>query len=193
MNTIISRLLLASTLSLPLAALAAPAAGPTQPTAGAPAAGSPASEKAARCHDGHQHGHHMDGKRGHRGHGAHGRHGERDGKPFFLRQLTLSETQNSQIQALLSEQEKTRKENREAARKARTELLALSAADKFDDKRAQRLSQDAAAAQAELELARVRTHARIMQLLTPEQRQQLRQQLQEKAKRFEERQAAVQS
>lgn len=175
MNTIISRLLLASTLSLPLAALAAPAAGPTQPTAGAPAAGSPASEKAARCHDGHQHGHHM------------------DGKPFFLRQLTLSETQNSQIQALLSEQEKTRKENREAARKARTELLALSAADKFDDKRAQRLSQDAAAAQAELELARVRTHARIMQLLTPEQRQQLRQQLQEKAKRFEERQAAVQS
>lgn len=188
MNTIISRLLLASTLSLPLAALAAPAGSPAQP-----AAGTPASEKAARCHDGHKHGHHMDGKRGHRGQGAHTRHGERDGKPFFLRQLTLSETQSSQIQALLDEQKKTRAENREAARKARAALFELSAADKFDDKRAQRLSQDAAAAQAELELARVRTHARIMQLLTPEQRQQLRQQMQEKAKRFEEKQAAAQS
>lgn len=169
MNHTITRFLLATALSLPLLAPAAPVA--TTDT-GAPQA------QATKHHHDHE---------GHRGHYGKGRHGhghrhDRDGKPFFLRGITLSPEQDAKLQALLKEQQQALEAQKEAAHKAHTELQQLTLSGRFDEKQAKRLADASAAARAEIDLARARQHAKIVQLLTPEQRQQAGKNVQGKAR-----------
>lgn len=170
MNTSIARFLLAAALALPLLA---PAASVT-PNDTAPQAQAQAQAQEMKQHHGH-HGHH--GKRGH------GRHHAHDGKPLFLRGVTLTAEQDGKLQALQKELQPALQAKKEAAHKARIELHQLALSGKFDEKQAKRLANASAAASAEAELLKARKHAQIAQLLTPEQRQQVEKNLQEKASR----------
>ena len=169
MTHIITRFLLATALALPLLAPAVPVTDGGNQTGNS----TPAREMQ---HDGH-HGHHGKGRHGH-GH----RH-DRDGKPFFLRGVTLTTEQDGKLQALLKEQQPAIAAKKKAARKARLELQQLTLSGTFDEKQAKRLADASAAAHADIELAKARHHAKILQLLTPEQRQQVEKNVQEHAAR----------
>jgi protein CpxP len=175
MNHTITRFLFATALALPLLAPAAPVVDGGNQTGNS----APAREMK---HDDH-HGHHGKGRHGHRH--------DRDGKPFFLRGITLSAEQDGKLQALLKEQQPALEAQKEAAHKARTELQQLTLSGRFDEKQAKRLADASAAARAEIDLARARQHAKIVQLLTPEQRQQVEKNVQEKAARHATRQSVA--
>lgn len=103
---------------------------------------------------------------GHPGHpGAPGMH--------FLRGLELSDSQEDKIFQLMHSQAPYLHEQQRAHEKAMRALHDMRSADKFDDAAAAKLAQAAAQAQANLMLAHIRTHQKILALLTPEQRKQL--------------------
>lgn len=104
---------------------------------------------------------------GHRGHGMSVR-----GLPF-LHGIELSESQEDKLFQLMHSQEPYLREQRRAQERAMRALHDMRDADKFDDAGAARLAQSAAQAQANLTLAHIRTHQKVLSLLTPEQRKQL--------------------
>lgn len=169
MNHTIARFLLAAGLALPLLAPAAP----VTPDDTAPA------RELRHCHE----------HRSHHGGEHRGPRSDRDGKPFFLRGIKLTEQQDSKLQALIKEQQPALQEKMEAAHNARQELHQLTLSGKFDEKQAKHLAEASADAQADAELMRARRHAQILQLLTPEQRQQVEKTLQERAARRDARRA----
>lgn len=91
----------------------------------------------------------------------------------FLRGLTLSENQEEKLFQLMHSQAPYMHEQRRAHEKALRGLREMRNADQFDDMAVARLAQAAAQAQANLMLARIRTHQKVLALLTPEQRKQL--------------------
>ncbi|MYN03766.1 periplasmic heavy metal sensor [Pseudoduganella sp. DS3] len=102
-----------------------------------------------------------------------GERGERGPGPHFLRGLDLSDSQEDKLFQLMHGQEPYLREQRRAHEKAMDALHDMRSADKFDDAAAVKLAQAAAQAQANITLARVRTHQKVLALLTPEQRKQL--------------------
>lgn len=93
----------------------------------------------------------------------------------FLAGVALSEAQQDRLFAIMHEAAPQRREHDKARRKAHEALRALSAADKFDEARAAAAAQALGQAIAAEELLRLRVDARVMGLLTPQQREQLRQ------------------
>ena len=91
----------------------------------------------------------------------------------FLRGLDLSEAQEDKVFQLMHGQAPYMREQHRAHDKAMRALHDMRDADKFDDAAAAKLAQAAAQAEANLVLARIRTHQKILALLTPEQRRQL--------------------
>jgi len=143
----LTQLFLAAAMALPLAASAEEA---VQPVGGRPPMGGPHGA--------------MPG--GHPGHfGA-------PGMPF-LHGLDLSDSQEDKIFQLMHSQAPYLHEQQRAHEKAMRALHDMRNADKFDDAAAAKLAQAAAQAQANLMLAHIRTHQKVLALLTPEQRKQL--------------------
>lgn len=93
----------------------------------------------------------------------------------FLAGVALSEAQQDRLFAIMHEAAPQRREHDKARRKAHEALRALSAADKFDEARAAAAAQALGQAIAAEELLCLRVDARVMGLLTPQQREQLRQ------------------
>ena len=91
----------------------------------------------------------------------------------FLRGLDLSEAQEDKVFQLMHAQAPYMREQQRAHEKAMRALHEMGDADKFDEAAASKLAQAAAQAEANLVLARIRTHQKVMALLTPEQRAQL--------------------
>ena len=100
-----------------------------------------------------------------------GRFGGR-GLPF-LHGLELSESQEDKLFLLMHNQAPYLREQQRAHEKAMRALHEMRDAEKFDDAAAAKLAQAAAQAQANLTLAHIRTHQKVLALLTPEQRKQL--------------------
>ncbi|KQV59353.1 MULTISPECIES: Spy/CpxP family protein refolding chaperone [unclassified Duganella] len=144
----LTRLLLAAAMALPLLARAEEA---TPPEGDQPPLASP----------------HGDFQGGHRG--------PRFGAPSlpFLRGLALSESQEDKLFQLMHDQEPYLREQARTHEKAMRALQEMRNAEKFDDAGAARLAQAAAQAQANLTLSHMRTHQKVLALLTPEQRKQL--------------------
>jgi Spy/CpxP family protein refolding chaperone len=91
--------------------------------------------------------------------------------PF--RGLQLTEAQEDKIFNILHGQAPYLREQRKAEEKAMRALHDLRDADKFDDAAASKLAQAAAQAHANITLSEIRTHQKLLSVLTPEQRKQL--------------------
>lgn len=97
------------------------------------------------------------------------------GGPPFLRGVDLSEAQQDRVFAILHEQVPARRELEKAEHKAHDALHALSGGVEFDAAAADTQAQALGQAIAGQELLRLRTDAKLMAVLTPEQRAGLRQ------------------
>jgi len=109
-----------------------------------------------------------------RGPGGHGPEGFGFGR-VPLHGLKLSDAQQDKLFAIMHAQAPERREHDKAIRKAHEALRELGRADKFDDAKAAALSRDLGQAVAADALLRARTEAQALAVLTPEQREQLRQ------------------
>jgi Spy/CpxP family protein refolding chaperone len=110
--------------------------------------------------------------------GHHGRGEPGPELPFGhlpLHRLNLTEAQQDKLFAIMHAQAPQRREQDKAVRKAHDALRDLSHADRFDDAKAGALSRDLGQAIAAQALLRARTEAQVLAVLTPEQRDQLRQ------------------
>lgn len=137
-----------------------------------PAAGRPAPD-----------GGHERGPRGHGperfGFGGHGPGAPGPDMPFGpmmpLHGLKLTEAQQDKVFAILYAQAPQHREHDKAIRKAHEALRDLGHADKFDDAKAGAAARDLGQAVAADALLRAHTEAQVLAVLTPEQREQLRQ------------------
>jgi Spy/CpxP family protein refolding chaperone len=113
-----------------------------------------------------------------RGPGGHGPGGPGPDMPFGrmpLHGLKLTDAQQDKLFAIMHAQAPERREREKAIRKAHEALRELGRADKFDDAKAGALSRDLGQAVAAAALLQARTESQALAVLTPEQREQLRQ------------------
>jgi Spy/CpxP family protein refolding chaperone len=113
-----------------------------------------------------------------RGPGGHGPGGPGPDMPFgrmHMHGLKLTDAQQDKLFAIMHAQAPERREHGKAIRKAHEALHELGRADKFDDAKAAALSRDLGQAVAAEALLQARTEAQALAVLTPEQREQLRQ------------------
>jgi Spy/CpxP family protein refolding chaperone len=89
--------------------------------------------------------------------------------------LKLSEAQHDKLFAIMHAQAPQHYENEKAIRKAHEGLHELAHSGKFDDAKAGALARDLGQAVAAEALLQARTAAQALAVLTPEQREQLRQ------------------
>jgi Spy/CpxP family protein refolding chaperone len=89
--------------------------------------------------------------------------------------LNLTDAQQDKLFAIMHAQAPERREHGKAIRKAHEAMRELGRADKFDDAKAAALSRDLGQAVAAEALLQARTEAQALAVLTPEQRDQLRQ------------------
>jgi Spy/CpxP family protein refolding chaperone len=158
----LGRLILAASLSLPLAALADNGGGPGPEHGDGP---------------GHMQGMHGCGMAMGHEHGPMMGHDEMfgdDGEvPHALRHLQLSEAQQDKIFAIMHGQAPQARELRKAMHKAHSALHELVTTGPYDDAKAKALSDSLGKALSESALLHARTHHQILDVLTPEQRQEL--------------------
>jgi Spy/CpxP family protein refolding chaperone len=96
------------------------------------------------------------------------------GAPGHLRRLDLSEAQQDKLFAITHAAAPQRREQEKAERKAREALRALSGAPRFDEAKASAAARDLGQAVAAGALLRARTEAQMLAVLSPEQRERLR-------------------
>ena len=110
-------------------------------------------------------------------HGPEGRgpEGHRPGFGHFGRELQLSEAQQDKLFAIEHAAAPQRRQQEKAIRHAHEALRALRDAAQFDEARANAASRDLGQAVAAEALLDARLHAQRLAVLTPEQREQLRQ------------------
>ena len=172
----LQRLLLATVLALPLAALAQ--GNGDEDRDDGPRGGHPDRARAddrrgpgpvLQDDDGPD-----DGPRGPRGEGpGFGPGPGFDGVPPYLRGIDLSEVQQDKIFAIVHGQVPYLREQAKAREKADRALFALHGAAKFDDAAAVKLAQAAAQADANITLSHLRTEQKVLAVLTAEQRKSL--------------------
>ncbi|MDR0776382.1 MAG: Spy/CpxP family protein refolding chaperone [Azonexus sp.] len=96
-----------------------------------------------------------------------------DGLPRYLYRLNLTEAQRDRIFDIMHAQAPTLRNNMKAVYKARSDLRALTTAPDFSEAKAKELANAAATAMGEMALNRAKTERQVIDVLTPEQRQQL--------------------
>ena len=110
------------------------------------------------------------------GFGGHGPGAPGADMPFGrMHHLKLSEAQQDKLFAIMHAQAPQRREHEKAIRKAHDALRELGHADKFDDAKASAAARELGQAVAAEALLRARTEAQAQAVLTPEQREELRQ------------------
>ena len=112
---------------------------------------------------------------------------EGDQLPPMLRRLDLSDAQRDQIREVMRSQSETMRTRAEAHRKAHDELRQLPMSDDYSEARVQALAAASGKAEAEMAELRARTARQLHQILTPEQRQELAQQSEQRKAKREER------
>ncbi len=101
---------------------------------------------------------------------AYGMHG---GGLRGLQRLDLSEAQQDKIFDLMHERAPAARQQMKALQKNERELQALRQSNDFSEARAKALIDDIARQRADMELARLQGERQVLDILTPEQRQQL--------------------
>jgi len=90
-----------------------------------------------------------------------------------LRGLNLTEAQRDQVFKIHHDQASAVHEQMKVVERSRQDLRQLAMADRFDEARARQIADTQAKALANLAVMRAQTMARVREILTPEQRQQL--------------------
>lgn len=101
-------------------------------------------------------------------------HGQSHNQAHFLRGLNLNEAQKDQVFAIVHAQEPIIREARKQHWALKKELFTVTQAEQFDDAKAQQLANKIATLEQSKVLSRARTHAKLLAVLTPEQREQSR-------------------
>lgn len=114
-------------------------------------------------------------------HGFHGPRGDFGG--HFARGLDLTEAQRDKLFELRHQQAPALRNHMKELRTARKELRELAMSDKYDEKRAQALSERAAKAQAAIALLNAQRSNAFYNVLTPEQRQKFEQMRKQRSER----------
>jgi periplasmic protein CpxP/Spy len=104
--------------------------------------------------------------------------------PHLLHQLDLSEAQKDKVFAITYTEIPQMREHRKQHHQLMDELVATSRADQFDDKKAQGLADKIAVLEKQEALEHARTDAKLYALLTPEQKDKLKD-ITEKAKQHQ--------
>jgi protein CpxP len=94
--------------------------------------------------------------------------------PMFGREIALSDTQRDQIKAIADSHKDEWQVLGDRARKAHEALNDAVTADKVDDALIRQKSAEVAAVDADLAVARAHAHAEVLQLLTADQRAQIK-------------------
>jgi Spy/CpxP family protein refolding chaperone len=150
--------------------------------------GHTASKDNAKCERGHFHQgkHHGFKHQGfkHSGFKHHGfKQAHQDGVPHYLHGLVLTQAQQDQLFALRHEQAPVLREQQKERRALYQALREASQAPAFDDAKVQQIATGLANLEREQVLMRARNQAKIMALLTPEQREKAQAFKQERAQR----------
>ncbi|MDX9944562.1 MAG: Spy/CpxP family protein refolding chaperone [Azonexus sp.] len=116
-----------------------------------------------------------DGKDGMRGASMHGQGMKHEGMAMMrgLHRLDLSEAQQDKIFDIMHAQAPAMREQMKQLRKAEDELRELRTSADFNERKAKQLIERIANQRAEHELARLQAERKVMDVLTPEQRQKL--------------------
>lgn len=101
-------------------------------------------------------------------------HGKSHGPAHFLRGLNLTEAQKDQVFTIMHAQAPIMRDTRKQHWALKKELMAVTQADQFDDAKAQQIANKIATLEQSKVLNRARTHAKILAVLTPEQREESR-------------------
>lgn len=96
-----------------------------------------------------------------------------DGMPRYLYRLNLTEAQRDRIFDIMHAQAPTQRANMKALYKARSDLRVLTTTADFSEAKAKEQADAVAAATGEMALNRAKTERQVIDVLTPEQRQQL--------------------
>lgn len=115
---------------------------------------------------------------GHHGFGPHGPGAPGPDMPFghmALHRLNLSDAQQDKVFAIMHAAAPEHHEHEKVIRKAHEAMRDLARADRFDDAKAAALARDLGQAVAAEALLHARTEAQVLAVLTPAQRDQLRQ------------------
>ena len=104
-----------------------------------------------------------------------------------LSRLDLSEDQKASIKALFESNKDSMQAERETLRAARQALRAQMQSESFDEAAIRNLAGQAGAAEVEMAVARASLHNQVRQLLTDEQRGQLKEMQARRMERMEER------
>jgi len=119
-----------------------------------------------------------EGRRGYRG-----GHGERGGPGAILRELDLSETQREQLRSLREQGSREAMERLMQRRQALNEAVDNGA----DEGTLRQLAFQTGEAEGDAAVERARAHRQMMEILTPEQREQYAALVQERKQKMEER------
>ena len=119
-----------------------------------------------------KHCNHHDNKAGH-GY-KHGGHFGKTGMPHHYKALNLTQDQQDKIFAIQHEQAPEKYAQHKQQRETMEALRVLAQADKFDEAKAQQLTDQLGKLEKDKALNRIKTQAKINALLTPEQRQKAR-------------------
>jgi periplasmic protein CpxP/Spy len=118
-----------------------------------------------------------------RGPGGLGRGGPMGMLPMFGRDLNLTDAQKDQVRTIAESHRDEWKALADRARTAHEALQQAVTADAVDEALIRQRSAAVAAVEADLAVARARTHAEVFRILTPEQKAEARDQLKRRPQR----------
>jgi periplasmic protein CpxP/Spy len=108
--------------------------------------------------------------------------------PMFGREINLTDTQRDQIKAIADSHKDEWKALGDRARTAHEALNDAVIADTIDDALIRQKSADVAAVDADMAVARAHAHAEVVQILTADQRAQIKQRQADMKTRMQSRQ-----
>ncbi len=121
------------------------------------------------------------------GKGPHARGGQGGELQRALHRLDLSDDQKASIKALFESNQESMQADRETLRTAREALRMQMQSEIFDEAAIRNLAGQVGAAEVEMAVARASVHNQVVQLLTDEQRGQLKEMRARRMERMEER------
>ncbi|WP_291993513.1 Spy/CpxP family protein refolding chaperone [Candidatus Accumulibacter sp. ACC003] len=119
--------------------------------------------------------------------GSQGMHGPREGLPRMMKKLKLTPEQEAKISDLRKQDAELIGAQLKVMDDSRTQLHELQKSDTYDEAKIKALTEQGAQAMASMGQLRARQHYQMMQILSPEQRQEFDAQRERMMKRWEEK------